>query len=117
MAQTQVMALKFLNADSKGGASQAALAINYTNMMRTEQSVNIRVTNNSWGVEAGFNQGLYDSIAESEAAGILFVAAAGNGNILGEGADLDEIPFYPASFDLENIIAVAARPAGTALKI
>ena len=39
---------------------------------------------------------------------MLFVAAAGNGNVLGQGIDNDRNPFYPASYDLDNIISVAA---------
>ncbi|MFN7874007.1 MAG: S8 family serine peptidase, partial [Pirellula sp.] len=44
-------------------------------------------------------------------AGILFVAAAGNGNILGSGVDNDRNPFYPASYESDNIISVAASDA------
>jgi CSLREA domain-containing protein len=51
---------------------------------------------------------LRTAIDEASAAGILFVAAAGNGNILGQGVDLDREPFYPASYDLANVISVAA---------
>ena len=40
--------------------------------------------------------------------GILFVTAAGNGNVLGQGIDNDEIPFYPANYELDNVISVAA---------
>ncbi len=42
-----------------------------------------------------------------EAAGLLGVAAAGN-----EGIDIDVDPRYPASFDLPNIISVAATDDG-----
>ncbi len=42
---------------------------------------------------------------------MLFVAAAGNGNVLGDGVDVNQQPFYPASYDLENIISVAATDA------
>ncbi len=38
----------------------------------------------------------------------LFVIAAGNGNMWGRGYDIDTNPVYPASYDLPNIIAVAA---------
>jgi hypothetical protein len=43
---------------------------------------------------------------------MLFVAAAGNGNILGQGINIDRELFYPASYDLDNIISVAAIDSG-----
>ena len=44
---------------------------------------------------------------------MLFVAAAGNGNILGQGINLDREPFYPASYDLDNIISGGGHRART----
>lgn len=67
----------------------------------------ISVSNNSWGCYECFSQSLYDAIERLRDAGHLFVAAAGNG-FLGLGTDNDRFPFYPASYDLENIIAVAS---------
>ncbi|MFH0924834.1 MAG: S8 family serine peptidase [bacterium] len=53
-------------------------------------------------------QSLKQAIAD--ASEVLFVAAAGNGDKDGifEPIDIDEIPSYPASYDLPNIITVAA---------
>ncbi len=61
-----------------------------------------RVSNNSWG-GYGFSQALYDAIQVAGENGHLFVAAAAN-----DANDNDATPAYPASFDLDNIIAVAA---------
>ena len=72
-----------------------------------EHGVNIVATNNSWS-GAGYSQALYDAIEAQMEDGILFVAAAGNGDIYDNSSDNDENPIYPASFDLPNIIAVAA---------
>ena len=66
-----------------------------------------RVINASWGGE-GFSQALYDAISYANDTGCLFVAAAGNGGDDGIGDDNDQDPFYPASYDLPNIISVAA---------
>lgn len=44
-----------------------------------------------------------DAIFKANGAGIIFVAAAGN-----DGTDNDISPYYPAGYDLDNIIAVAA---------
>ena len=51
----------------------------------------------------GFSQALYDEIQVTRDAGSLFIAAAGNG-----GQDSDVSPAYPSSYDLQNVIAVAA---------
>ncbi|HPY78457.1 MAG TPA: S8 family serine peptidase, partial [Anaerohalosphaeraceae bacterium] len=62
----------------------------------------VKVLNHSWG-GLGYNQALYDAIAASGKAGMLHVAAAGN-----DQTDNDLMPFYPASYNLPNIIAVLA---------
>jgi subtilisin family serine protease len=51
----------------------------------------------------GYNQSVSDSIARAGASNVLFVAAAGNDSI-----DNDLTPHYPSSYELDNIIAVAA---------
>ena len=77
-------------------------------MMRTQYAFNVRVLNSSWGQSGSPNGLLSNSIQSVGNSGILLVAASGNGNALGHGVDNDRTPFYPASFDLENIVAVAA---------
>lgn len=106
--RTSIMALKFLDENNQGTVANAISAINYATMMRKDYDVNVRVTNNSWGQTGGFNEGLKQAIEASGDEGILFVAAAGNGDVLGRGIDNDRNPFYPANYDLENIISVAA---------
>jgi hypothetical protein len=64
--------------------------------------VNIRIANNSWG-GSGYAAALGEVLERAEDAGILFVAAAGN-----EGADNDVEPSYPANFEFENVVSVAA---------
>ncbi len=97
---TKIMPIKFLGKDGFGETAGAIAAINYATLMRT-RGVNIRITNNSWG-DTSFSSALYDAIAASGAAGMLAVAAAGNNN-----ANIDSSPFYPAGFNLPNIISVA----------
>ncbi len=46
---------------------------------------------------------MYDTVSAANSAGVLLVAAAGN-----DGSNNDLTPVYPASFDLPNIISVAA---------
>src|SRR5690606_24759947 len=49
-----------------------------------------------------------DAIATARDAGVIFVAAAGNGDFLGRGINNDAVPFFPSGYELDNIIAVAA---------
>jgi len=99
---SSIMALKFLNSGGWGFTSDAVRALNYATMMRTDYGVNVRLTSNSWGGGV-YVQALYDAIAASGEAGMLFIAAAGN-----RSSDNDAQPFYPSAYDLDNVIAVAA---------
>jgi subtilisin family serine protease len=97
-----IMALKFLDSGGSGYTSDAITCIDYAVMMRTNHGINVRLSSNSWG-GGGFSDALYDAIEASGDAGMLFVAAAGN-----DGCDNDNDPHYPSSYDLPNILAVAA---------
>lgn len=92
----QIMALKFLDAFGFGTTFDAIQAIEYAILMGAD------VTNNSWGGGA-FSQPLQDAIAAAGEAGQVFVAAAGNFS-----SNTDTAPSYPAAYDLDNIISVAA---------
>ena len=92
----RIMALKFLGPYG-GWTSDAILAIDYAIKMGAT------LTSNSWG-GFGYSQSLYESIARARDAGQLFVAAAGNYAWDNDGT----WPAYPASYELENIISVAA---------
>jgi len=98
----KIMALKFLSAGGSGSTADAIDSVGYATMMRRDFGVNIVLTSNSWG-GGGFSQALKDAIQASGDAGMLFIAAAGNGN-----TDTDANPHYPSSYDLDNIISVAA---------
>ncbi|MBS1958923.1 MAG: S8 family serine peptidase [Bdellovibrionales bacterium] len=91
-----IIPIKFLNSQGSGTLEGAVSAIQYA----TLQHVNLM--SNSWG-GGPFTQSLYDTIKEARDAGILFVAAAGN-----DANDNDATPSYPASYQLENVISVAA---------
>lgn len=105
-----LMALKFLDENNVGSVADAAEAINYATMMRTRVTnpVNIRVINASWGGSGVNSDVLRMAIEASAAADILFVAAAGNGDVFGRGQNIEAVPFFPASFTTANIISVAA---------
>lgn len=97
----KIMALKFLNSAGSGTSADAIECMQYALNMKS-RGINIRITNNSWG-GGGYSQSLYDAIRSLRDNNILFTAAAGNSS-----SDNDSKPFYPASYDLENIISVAA---------
>ncbi len=92
----QIMAIKICNGMGQCPDSAIIPGIDYAT------ANGARVSNNSWG-GGGFSQSMYDAISRANAAGMLFVAAAGN-----NGSNNDVSPFYPASYDLPNIIAVAS---------
>jgi subtilisin family serine protease len=92
----KIMPLKFLDDTGSGYTSDAILAINYAT------TKGVKLTNNSWG-GGGFSQGLYNAINAAGQAGALFIAAAGNST-----NNNDTNPFYPASYNLANIISVAS---------
>lgn len=98
--RARLMALKFL-ASGYGYTSDAAAAIHYA------VDNGASVINASWG-GGGYSQTLKDAIDRAESAGILVVAAAGNGGSDGLGDDNDATPFYPSSYDNANVISVAA---------
>ncbi|MBP9837560.1 MAG: S8 family serine peptidase [Proteobacteria bacterium] len=97
----KLMALKFLDSSGSGTTSDAIEAIQYA-VARKNAGVNIRVLSNSWG-GGGFSQGLEDAISAANNAGILFVAAAGN-----SARDNDTYATYPANYEVNNVVSVAA---------
>ncbi len=101
-----LISAKFLGR-SGGTTANAVRAVAYLTELKQRHALNIVATNNSWG-GGGFSQALEDAIRASGQAGILFIAAAGNGNRRGIGLDNDETPHYPASYKLDNVIAVGA---------
>ncbi|MFC1717863.1 Ig-like domain-containing protein, partial [Candidatus Poribacteria bacterium] len=100
--QARIMALKFIRSDGYGSTSDAIAAVQYATSMKQDFGIPVIATSNSWGGPDS-SQALVDAIAESDAAEILFVAAAGN-----DGQNNDIIPFYPANHDVPNVISVAA---------
>lgn len=98
---TRIMPLKFLSASGAGALSGAITAIDYAVSMK-RRGVPIRVINASWG-GGGYSQALYNAISRLKDLDIIFVAAAGN-----EANDNDANPSYPATYDLSNIVSVAA---------
>ena len=95
--RVQMMECKFLDASGHGSISDAISCLDYARRQGA------RVINASWGDYSFNSTALYDALSSLRSAGILFVAASGNDN-----SDNDARPLYPASYNLDNIIAVAA---------
>jgi subtilisin family serine protease len=91
-----MMALKFLDASGSGGAEDATKAILYAIKMH------VNVLSNSWG---GFGESktILEAVKKANEAGIIFIAAAGNDSV-----NIDDYKFFPAGFDVANVLPVAA---------
>ncbi|MDX2017086.1 MAG: S8 family serine peptidase [Planctomycetota bacterium] len=99
MWSCKVLPLRFIG-PTDGTTEGAIAALQYAVAMGA------KVSNNSWGSPA-FSQALRDAIAAAGQAGHLFVAASGN-----SGASEAN---YPARYNLDNIISVAATDSNDAL--
>lgn len=102
--QASIMALRFLGGSQGSGSLEDAIkAIDYA----TENGA--QIMSNSWG-GGGYSQAMFDAISRANDKGILFVAAAGN-----SGTDNDSKPQYPASYQLPNVLTVAATDSADKL--
>ncbi len=102
--QSRIMHLKIF-ADDYIEQESGALTIDIVRAIDYAIEHGAKVINASWGGYM-YDPLLYDRIRDANDAGILFVAAAGNYSM-----DNDSMPFYPASYDLDNIISVMATGA------
>lgn len=96
----RLMGLKFLGRDGSGTTADAVSAILYAAPNGAD------VLNNSWA-GGEFSQSLLEAIEFADGRDALFVAAAGN-----DGMDNDAVPMYPASYEVPNVLAVAASDNG-----
>lgn len=97
----KMAACKFLDASGSGYTSDALECINYFNALK-QNGINIVATNNSWG-GGGSSPTFEQAIETANDKNILFLAAAGNAS-----SDNDSDPAYPANYEVDNVISVAA---------
>ena len=102
---------KFLGRNG-GTTANAVKALDYLIDLKTRYGINLVATNNSWG-GGGFSQALLDAINRGGNAGMLFIAAAGNGGRDGIGDNNDATPSYPSGYVCQStsgdcVISVAA---------
>ncbi|MFM9058403.1 MAG: S8 family peptidase, partial [Planctomycetaceae bacterium] len=113
-----MLSTKFLGPNG-GYTSDAVKALDYLTDLKTRHGINIVASNNSWG-GGGYSSALHAAIIRGANAGILFVAAAGNGGGDGIGDSNDSVANYPSNYSTlqaatgqpaaayESVIAVAA---------
>ena len=97
----KIMPLKFMDATGSGTTKDAVEAINYV-IDRKKAGVNVRIISASWG-STERSRALEDVIRKAYQEDILFVAASGNSSV-----DTDMNPHYPSSYNVGNVISVAA---------
>lgn len=96
MANVKIMVLKFFTPKGTGETKDAIRAIYYG----VEKGA--RVLSNSWG-GGPKNMALKEAIEYANEKNVLFVAAAGNSK-----SNNDSKSFYPANYNIANIIAVGS---------
>ena len=103
MWSARIMPLRFLGITGSGDVAKASEAIEYA------ADNGARIINASWGGN-DYSSTLYNAIEYARQKNVLVVAAAGN-----ETMNNDIDAFYPASFNLSNIISVAATNQNDAI--
>jgi subtilisin family serine protease len=98
-----IMVLKFQDDSGLGFTGDAIRSIDYVVMMKKNFGVDVVAINNSWGGTTGYSTALAGAISRANEANIVFVTSAGN-----SGSDNDIVPRYPSSYEINNVIAVAA---------
>jgi subtilisin family serine protease len=113
-----MISTKFLG-PTGGTLANAVKALDYLTDLKNRHGVNIVASNNSWG-GGGYSSALHSAIIRGANAGILFIAAAGNGGSDGIGDNNDSLANYPSNYSTlqgttttkaasyEAVIAVAA---------
>mgnify|MGYP000256069636 CR=1 FL=1 len=99
-SNVQLISIKVFENEDRATTADMIDAINYA------VSIGAQISNNSWG-GGQYNEALELTIQSAANAGHLFVAAAGNAQY-GNGDDIGIYKFYPASYNSDNILVVAA---------
>ncbi|MSU58182.1 MAG: hypothetical protein EXS35_08380 [Pedosphaera sp.] len=101
--RVQMMSCKCLDANGNGSDATLIACIDYA---RTNCA---RIMNASLD-SAGYSSAVSNAIYAARNDGIIFVASAGN-----NAADVDAVPRYPACYNIDNIVSVAATTRTDAL--
>lgn len=101
MANVKLMAVKIFTGAGKTSVEAIVKGIEYAIDNKA------KIMSNSWGGTQS-SQAISDAVKAAGEAGILFVAAAGNGNMFGFGYNIDKKPVYPAGYDMDHILSVGS---------
>ena len=101
--RANIMPVKFMGEDG-GDVAAEIEAIEYA------VGMGAKIINASYG-DTTFSQAEYDAIQNAGTNGVLFVAAAGNSSSSNDGSTKS----YPASYNLPNVISVAASDSSDSL--
>ncbi len=94
----KIMSLRYYDPNARGDEN----LINTVRAIDYAVKMNVDIINYSGGGNS-FSSKEFEALKGAQGAGVLVVAAAGN-----ETNQTDEKPYYPANYDLKNIISVAA---------
>lgn len=95
--RVKLMACKFITADAQYSVSDAVTCLNYA------RAHGAKIVTASWGGYSFNSLALRQAVESLRSAGIIIAAAAGNDN-----NNNDIMPLYPASYDVDNVVAVAS---------
>jgi len=102
----RIMAIQTFSSDGTANQADEITAIDYVIHEKTHDGVDVAAINASWGGYGSADPLVRDAIRAAGDAGIVFCAAAGN-----DHHNNDSTPYYPSSYTLPCIIAVAASDA------
>lgn len=97
MWQASLMSLRILDKNGTGDIAAAVEAIDYAT------SNGAQVINCSWGTGGAASHALREAIKRAGERGVIVVTSAGN-----TSHDIETFAHYPASYDLPNLLVVAA---------
>lgn len=95
--RVKIMACKFIVGPEQYTVSDAITCLEYA------RRHGARIVTASWGGYAFHSTALSEAIVALRNAGIIVAAAAGNDN-----SNNDAMPLYPANYDSDNVVSVAA---------
>ncbi|MCO6431897.1 MAG: S8 family serine peptidase [Deltaproteobacteria bacterium] len=98
----KIIGVKFITSSGSGSLYDAIEAIHYVTNLKIA-GVDVALSSNSWG-GGPYVSSMYSAIQRARDHGILFVAAAGNASNNNDG-----YAFYPANYNVDNVISVAAH--------
>jgi len=101
--RVQLMAGKCFDSGGNSSDSLIVACIDYA------QTNSAKIINASFD-SPGFSLSVSNAILSARNAGIIFVASSGN-----NGANLDLAPHYPACYDIDNVVSVAATTRNDSL--